>query len=148
MISKDLCLFPFCKLIVVRCGRNENYSRSINTAHSSLLTTFGYFAISTYNSYLPPIFGTNTLIWGYFLNVRKDRFRSHSDQNKGLSRLNFETSIFCNHFWKFGCQPQKSKADLCMTNGSKDLIYLSFLSVPQRLALVSNAKRKITNFVY
>ena len=28
---------------------------------------------------------------------------------------------------KFGCQPRKSKAILCMTNGSKVLIYLSFL---------------------
>ena len=33
---------------------------------------------------------------------------------KGQSRLNFEaaTSKVCNHFWKFGCQPRKRKADL------------------------------------
>ena len=32
---------------------------------------------------------------------------------KGRSRLNFEA----------GCQPRKSKTDLCMINGSKVLIY-------------------------
>ena len=31
----------------------------------------------------------------------------------------------CNHFWKFGCQSWKSNANLCMTNSSKVLIYLS-----------------------
>jgi hypothetical protein len=48
---------------------------------------------------------------------------------KGRSMLNFEvtTSKFCNHFWKFGCLPRTGKADLCVTNGSKGLIYLSFL---------------------
>ena len=51
---------------------------------------------------------------------------------KGQSMLNFEdaTLKFHNHFWMFGCQPQKSKTDLCMTNGS--LVLKSFL-VPQRL---------------
>jgi hypothetical protein len=64
---------------------------------------------------------------------------------KGWLRLNFgaATSKSCNHFWKFGCQLWKSKADLFMTNGSKGLIYLSFFIVPQRLILVSIAKRKI-----
>ena len=43
--------------------------------------------------------------------------------------LNFEaaTSKFCNYSWKFGSSPQKGKVDLCMTNGSKVLIYLTFL---------------------
>ena len=43
--------------------------------------------------------------------------------------LDFEimTSKICNHFWKFACQAQKGKADLCMTNSSKPLIYLLFL---------------------
>ena len=49
---------------------------------------------------------------------------------KGRSRLNFEaaTSKFCNHLWKFGYQPRKSKADLCMTKSSKVLIYLTLIS--------------------
>ena len=48
---------------------------------------------------------------------------------KRLSMLNLEvtTSKICNRFRKFGCQPRKGKAVFCMTNGSKVLIYLSFL---------------------
>ena len=48
---------------------------------------------------------------------------------KWRSMLNFEaaTSKFCNHSWKFGSSPQKGKVDLCMTNGSKVLIYLTLL---------------------
>ena len=40
--------------------------------------------------------------------------------------LNFEvmtSKIF--HFWKFGCQPQRGTAGLCMTKGSKVPIYLT-----------------------
>ena len=62
--------------------------------------------------------------------------------------LNFEAATlkFCNHFWKFGCQPRKSKADFCMTNGSKaDLFQCSdlfvFFIVPQRLTLVMQKER-------
>ena len=42
--------------------------------------------------------------------------------------LNFEimTSKICNHFRKFACQAQKGKADLCMTNSTKLLIFLIF----------------------
>ena len=56
---------------------------------------------------------------------------------KGGSMLNFEAAIskFCNHFWKFGCQPRKSNANLCMANGSKVLIYLSFLLFVKDLLL-------------
>ena len=66
---------------------------------------------------------------------------------KGWSRLNFEaaTSKFCNNFWKFGCQPRKSKADLCMTNGSKVLIYLTlisfFLALLTRVSLWGTIKK-------
>ena len=56
---------------------------------------------------------------------------------EGRSLLNFEAAIskFGNHFWKFGCQPWKSKTDLFMTNGSKVLIYLTFLSFLKDLLL-------------
>ena len=47
---------------------------------SLLLRTFSFSAISTYNSYLPLIFGTNALVWGYFWNVRKGRFWGHWGQ--------------------------------------------------------------------
>ena len=43
--------------------------------------------------------------------------------------LNFEaaTSKFCNCSSKFGSSPRKGKTDVCMTNGSKVLIYLTLL---------------------
>ena len=45
------------------------------------------------------------------------------------SMLNFDQifSKIGNWVWKFGCQPRKGKVDLCMTNGSKVLIYLTLL---------------------
>ena len=45
--------------------------------HSSLLSAFGLSATSTYDSYLPLIFGIFGLIWGHFWNVRKGRFWGH-----------------------------------------------------------------------
>ena len=61
------------------------------------------------------------------------------------SMLNFEaaTSKFCNHFWKLGTSPRKGKVDLCMTNGSKVLIYLTLLYFIFYCTLVSNAKGNI-----
>ena len=43
--------------------------------HSSLLRTFGLSATSTYDSYLPLLFGKFALIWGHFQNVSVCRFR-------------------------------------------------------------------------
>ena len=43
--------------------------------HSSLLSVFGLNAASTYDSYLPLIFGKFALIWGHFQNVSVCRFR-------------------------------------------------------------------------
>ena len=40
------------------------YRKTQLLSHPSLLKTFGFSAISTYDSYIPSIFGTNTLIWG------------------------------------------------------------------------------------
>ena len=58
--------------------------------------------------------------------------------------LKFEvtTSKICNHFWKFGCQPQKGKTDLCMTNGSKVQSYLTYLSFCITKSLRNNKKDK------
>ena len=58
------------------------------------------------------------------------------------SMLNFEaaTSKFGNCSSKFGFSPQKGKVDLCMTNGSKVLIYLTLLYFIFYCTLVSNAK--------
>ena len=45
-------------------------------------------------------------------------------------RLNFEavTSIVCNHSWNFSSSPRNGKVDLCTTNGSIVLIYLTLLN--------------------
>ena len=67
---------------------------------------------------------------------------------KGRSRLNFEvaTSKFCNYFWTFGCQPQKSKADLCHTAGLDTIfvqIYMDpLLGVP---GVSKNSQKYATN---
>ena len=45
--------------------------------HSSLLRTFVFSATSTYNSYLPLIFGKFALIWGHFQNICVCRFWGH-----------------------------------------------------------------------
>ena len=50
---------------------------------------------------------------------------------KGRSMFKFEVTTlkFCYNFWKCGCQPQKIKADLCLTNNVKVLIYLTLTSL-------------------
>ena len=76
----------------------------------------------------------------FFLNTHLGLSRSlRSNDNQPL---NFEaaTSKFCNHSWKFGFSPRKGKVDLCMTNGSKVLIYLTLLHFIFYCTLVSNAK--------
>ena len=50
---------------------------------------------------------------------------------------------FCNCSWKFGSLPRKGKVDLCTTNGSKVLIYLTLLYFIFHCTLVSNAKGNI-----
>ena len=64
----------------------------------------------------------------FFLNSHLGLSRSlRSNENRPL---NFEaaTSKFGNHSWNFGSSPQNGKVDLCMTNGSKVLIYLTLLN--------------------
>ena len=74
-------------------------------------------------------------------------FYSHCGLSRSLRSndnwpLNFEaaTSKFGNHSWTFVSSPQRGKVDLCMTNGSKVLIYLTFLYFIFYCTLVSNAK--------
>ena len=64
----------------------------------------------------------------FFLNSHLGLSRSNDNQP-----LNFEaaTSRFGNHSLKFGSSPRKGKVDLCMTNGSKVLIYLTLISFLQ-----------------
>ena len=74
------------------------------------------------------IYGKNGIIpWYFFLNSHLGLSRSlRLNENRG--RI-FEavTSKFCNHSWHFFSSPQNGKVDLCMTNGSKVLIYLTLL---------------------
>jgi hypothetical protein len=116
-------IFSFCKWWFLSCC--GLFDMAIN--HSSLLRTFFFQPlpkIHTSYQYL------EDLEW--FEDIFKIFARAifEAIEVKGPSRLNFEaaTSKFCNHIRKFGCQPGKSKADLCMTIGCKVLIYLTFMS--------------------
>ena len=61
--------------------KSKNFLKSnvlkskIHCTHSSLLSVFGLNATSTYDSYLPLIFGKFALIWGHFQNILTSRFR-------------------------------------------------------------------------
>ena len=63
--------------------------------HSSLLSVFDLSATSTYDSYLPLIFGIFGLIWGHFWNVRKGRFRGHGG-HRGQTTLKSKTTKILN----------------------------------------------------
>ena len=56
---------------------------------------------------------------------------SRSLRSNDLRWWNFEsaTSKFYNHSWNFGSSTQKGKVDLCMTNGSKVMVYLTLLNL-------------------
>ena len=76
----------------------------------------------------------------FFLNSHLGLSRSlRSNENRGWI-LRLRPLKFCNHSWQFGSSPQKGKVYLCMTNGSKVLIHLTFLNFIFYCTLVSNAK--------
>ena len=76
----------------------------------------------------------------FFLNSHLCLSRSlRSNENRGWI-LRLWPLKFCNHSWQFGSSPQKGKVDLCKTNGSKVLIYLTLLNFIFYCTLVSNAK--------
>ena len=52
----------------------------------------------TYNSYLPSIFGTNALIWGYFPNYLQHCFWGHWGQRMIEVEFWACDMKFCNHF--------------------------------------------------
>ena len=70
---------------------------------------------------------------------------SRSLRSNDLGWLNFEvaTSEVWHCFSKFGSSPQKGKVDLCTTNGSKVLIYLTLQYFKFYCTHVSNAKGNI-----
>ena len=69
--------------------------------HFSLLRTFGLNATSTYDSYLPLIFGKLALIWGQFQNIfsepflralrslRSNNLEIQNDENSKWKRITF-----------------------------------------------------------
>ena len=76
----------------------------------------------------------------FFLNSQLGLSRLlRSNENRGRI-FEAATSKFCNHSWHFFSSPQNGKVDLCMTNGSKVLIYLTLLYFIFYCTLVSNAK--------
>ena len=87
------------------------------------------------------MYGKNGIIpWHFFLNSHLGLSRSlRLYENRGWI---FEavTSNFCNHSWNFGSSPRNGKVDLSTTNGSKVMIYLTFLYFIFYCTLVSNAK--------
>ena len=76
----------------------------------------------------------------FFLNSHLGLSRLlRSNENRGWI-FEAATSNFCNHSWNFGSSPRNGKVDLCTTNGSIVLIYLTFLYFIFYCTLVSNAK--------
>ena len=64
----------------------------------------------------------------FFLNSHLGLSRSlRSNENRGWF-FEAATSNFCNHSWNFGSSPRNGKVDLCTTNGSIVLIYLTLLN--------------------
>ena len=76
----------------------------------------------------------------FFLNSHLGLSRFlRSNENQGWF-FEAATSNLCNHSWNFSSSPRNGKVDLCKTNGSKVLIYLTFLYFIFYCTLVSNAK--------
>ena len=64
----------------------------------------------------------------FFLNSHLGLSRLlRSNENRGWI-FEAATSNFCNHSWNFGSSPRNGKVDLCTTNGSIVLIYLTLLN--------------------
>ena len=79
----------------------------------------------------------------FFLNSHLGLSRSlRSNENWGWF-FEAATSNFCNHSWNFSSSPWNGKVDLCTTNGSKVLIYLTLLYFIFYCTLVSNVKGNI-----
>ena len=76
----------------------------------------------------------------FFKNSHCGLSRSLRSNDLGWSNFEVATSKVWHCFSKFGSSPQKGKVDLCTTNGSKVLIYLTFLYFIFYCTLVSNAK--------
>ena len=87
------------------------------------------------------IYGRNRINpWHFFLNSHLGLSRLSRSNDNWCWILRLRPRNFENHKIKFGFSPQNGKVDLCTTNGSKVLIYLTFLYFIFYCTLVSNAK--------
>ena len=82
-----------CNILSVFAHTNDNGFFHPICSHSSLLSVFGLSATSTYDSYLPLIFGIFGMIWGHFWNVRKGRFRGHGGRRGQTASKSKTTKI-------------------------------------------------------
>ena len=92
------------------------FSHSGSIEHSSLLSVFGLSATSTYNSYLPLIFGIFGLIWGHFWNVRKGRFRGHGGRRGQTTSKSKTTKILNENLLKLDEIQNLASATLKITS--------------------------------
>ena len=79
----------------------------------------------------------------FFLNFHLGLSRSLRSNDLGWLNFEVATSKVWHCFSKFGSSPQKGKVDLCTTNGSKVLIYLTLQYFKLLCTLLSNAKVEI-----
>ena len=68
--NHDLIFFDSHLELKKEVWHDQRYwDANTHTVHSSLLSTFGFSASSTYDSCFPLIFGKFALIWGHFQNI-------------------------------------------------------------------------------
>ena len=75
--SVEYTRVQFFKYKTAKMSKMSKIRAFSHPSHSSLLRTFGFSVTSTYNSYLPLIFGKFAMIWGHFQNICVSRFWGH-----------------------------------------------------------------------
>ena len=86
-------VYIFCSSHLSNTFKSHTLKWNTLYAQSSLLRTFGLSTTSTYDSYLPLIFGIFGMIWGHFWNVRKGRFRGHAGRRGQTASKSKTTKI-------------------------------------------------------
>ena len=99
----------------------NSFLREIDLFHSSLLSVFGLSATSTYDSYLPLIFGIFGMIWGHFWNVRKGRFWGHGGRRGQTTSKSKMTKILNENLLKLDEIQNLTSATLIWPLDLKDL---------------------------
>ena len=84
--------------------------------HSSLLSVFDLNATSTYDSYLPWMFGKFALIWGHFQNILTSCFRGRWGCRGQTTSKSKTTKILNENFFKLDEIQNLASATLKMTS--------------------------------